>query len=352
MIIDAFTRYVELEETQSTDAEHAVIALNKIFGRIGTPMQLVSDRGTQFVNNLLAEYCTLAGIQLSHITAHSKEENAIVERANKEVMRHLRAWVYDKRIKTMWSRFLPFVMRIINTKRHNTTKVAPVELMYGTLTPLIERSIFDDWTPSQVERLNLSDWMKKMLKAQQILLKIAVDNQLAHDTAHLTKKSKEDPTTEYPVGTFVLVAYPSEGMHKGPPSKIMTNLRGPLRVLAYNGTSYDLLNLTTNKIEYGIHVKRLKPFDYDPDHTNPVEVSNTDSDSFIVEEIVQHQGNPNRKTEMVFEVKWKYFPSSENTWEPWSSVRDTDKLHEYLSKNGLAKLLPKPSKRGGKGSVT
>jgi hypothetical protein len=194
--------------------------------------------------------------------------------------------------------------------------------------------------------------MKKMLKAQQILLKIAVDNQLAHDTAHLTKKSKEDPTTEYPVGTFVLVAYPSEGMHKGPPSKIMTNLRGPLRVLAYNGTSYDLLNLTTNKIEYGIHVKRLKPFDYDPDHTNPVEVSNTDSDSFIVEEIVQHQGNPNRKTEMVFEVKWKYFPSSENTWEPWSSVRDTDKLHEYLSKHGLAKLLPKPSKRGGKGSVT
>jgi hypothetical protein len=127
--------------------------------------------------------------------------------------------------------------------------------------------------------------MKEMLKAQQILLKIAVDNQLAHDTAHLTKKSKKDPTAEYSVGTFVLVAYPSEGI---PPSKIMTNPRGPLRVLVHNGTSYDLLNLTTNKIEYGIHVKRLKPFDYDPDHTNPVEVSNTDSDSFIVEEIVQH----------------------------------------------------------------
>ena len=118
------------------------------------------------------------------------------------------------------------------------------------------------------------------------------------------------------------------------------------------GTSYDLLHLITKKIEFGIHVKRLKPFDFDPDRTDPVEVSNTDSDSFIVEEILQHRGNPKRKTEMVFEVKWKYFPSSENTWEPWSFVRDTDKLQGYLSKCGLAKLLPQSSKGGGKGSVT
>jgi hypothetical protein len=216
--------------------------------------------------------------------------------------------------------------------------------MYGTLTPLIERSIFDDWSSSQVERLNLSDWMKKMLKAQQILLKIAADNQILHDNLHLTKKSANGPVTEYPVDSFVLVAYPSEGMHKGPPSKIMTNLRGPMRVIAYKGSSYDLLNLTSNKVEYGIHVKRLKHFDYDPDHTDPVEVSNTDSDSFIVEQIINHKGNPKRKTQMSFEVKWKNFPSSENTWEPWSFVRDTDSLHEYLRAQGLASLLPKSSR--------
>jgi hypothetical protein len=169
---------------------------------------------------LLAEYCTLAGIQLSHITAHSKEENAIVERANKEVMRHLRAWVFDKRIKTLWSRFLPFVMRIINTKRHNTTKVTPVELMYGTLTPLIERSIFDDWSPSQVERLNLSDWMKKMLKAQQILLKIAADNQILHDNLHLTKKSANGPVTEYPVTASYLWLIQVKACTRAPPQRL------------------------------------------------------------------------------------------------------------------------------------
>ncbi len=49
-------------------------------------------------------------------TAHSSEENGIVERANQEVMRHLRALLFDSRVHDKWSfEQLPLVQRIMNT---------------------------------------------------------------------------------------------------------------------------------------------------------------------------------------------------------------------------------------------
>ena len=130
VVIEAFTRYVDLVALRSTDAAGAVDALNQIFARSGVPQSLVSDKGTQFVNELMTAYCQMAGIHQRTTTANSKEENGLVERANKEVMRHLRAFVFDHRIQNEWHRYLPFVMRILNTKRHDITRQSPVSLTY------------------------------------------------------------------------------------------------------------------------------------------------------------------------------------------------------------------------------
>ena len=62
--------------------------------------------------------------------AYSKEENAIVERANQEVIRHLRALLFDKRVYNKWSfEELPLVQRIMNTVEKATTGVTPAELI-------------------------------------------------------------------------------------------------------------------------------------------------------------------------------------------------------------------------------
>ena len=54
VIIDTFTRYVELYAVKGVDAEHAVHAINAHCGRYGVPEQIVSDGGTQFINTLMA----------------------------------------------------------------------------------------------------------------------------------------------------------------------------------------------------------------------------------------------------------------------------------------------------------
>jgi hypothetical protein len=51
------------------------------------------------------------------INAYSHEENAIVERANKEVNRHLRGICFDRKIKEKWRQSLPLVQRIVNVNQ-------------------------------------------------------------------------------------------------------------------------------------------------------------------------------------------------------------------------------------------
>ena len=67
--------------------------MNQIFARSGLPQSLVSDKGTQFINETVETCCKVLGLPHTATTAHSKEEYGPVERANKEDMRHLRAFI-------------------------------------------------------------------------------------------------------------------------------------------------------------------------------------------------------------------------------------------------------------------
>jgi transposase InsO family protein len=95
VIICCFTRYVKLYTAPNKSAFAAARALLGHYGRYGDR----TDRGLQFANKLITKFCGLVGSATDLTTAYSKEENGIVERANKEVMRHLRAVVFDRRVK-------------------------------------------------------------------------------------------------------------------------------------------------------------------------------------------------------------------------------------------------------------
>ena len=67
---------------------------------------------------------------------YSHEENSIVERVNKDIMRHLRALVFDKKIYKYWSDNLPIVQRIINTLMHENIGISPAQLLLGNAITL------------------------------------------------------------------------------------------------------------------------------------------------------------------------------------------------------------------------
>ncbi len=76
------------------------------------------------------------------ITPGSYEEDSIVERRIKELLRHLLAIVNEKRIRNRWRAILPLAKRILNTQIQNTTGVAPYQVVYGRSGSLDNRILY------------------------------------------------------------------------------------------------------------------------------------------------------------------------------------------------------------------
>ena len=140
VIIDGFSRWVELFPIKTTGASEAAGCIFQHFGRFETPDVIDTDQGPAFRNELFAELTRLSKVEHSFTTAYSKEENGIVERANQEVMRHLRAKLFDARVLDKWSyEQLPMVQRIINTVEKTSTGVTPAELILNNSIRLSAR---------------------------------------------------------------------------------------------------------------------------------------------------------------------------------------------------------------------
>ena len=106
---------MQLYAVEDTSADSALNSFVQWISNFGVPSEITTDNGTQFVNRLIEQFCDLANINADKIHAYSKEENGLVERANKEVFRHLIPMINDKKCKENFSTLLPFSQRIMNT---------------------------------------------------------------------------------------------------------------------------------------------------------------------------------------------------------------------------------------------
>jgi len=131
VVIDCFSRWVELFPVKSLTGEEAALKLIEHFSRYGPPMAFKTDNGTQFLNSIIQQVTKYFGVTHNTSIPHSHEENGIVEKANKEVLRHLVAYLFDQRINQRWSWAIPMIQRIMNTTVNTLTGFTPAELLMG-----------------------------------------------------------------------------------------------------------------------------------------------------------------------------------------------------------------------------
>ena len=222
VVIDCFSRWVELFGILDTSAASAASALLSHCGRFGVPVLIRSDRGPQFANALIDQLVSLLGSEQEFTTAYSKEENAIVERANKEVMRHLRAIVYDDRVYNNWSTAqLPLVMRILNSQEKSRTGVSPAEILFGNAVDLGRYLLYHPKASPDPDR-DLNSHLEQMLDRQKVLIEVARDSQLEFDSHHM---SEFDPDfTNYPLQSYVLWEHPGDKR-----SKMIRVIKAPIK---------------------------------------------------------------------------------------------------------------------------
>jgi len=136
------------------------------------------DQGSAFYNELVIELLRLCAIEQSFATAYSKEENGIVERANQEVLRHLRALFFDTRVQDKWSfEQPPLVKRIMNMAEKTTTGVSSADLILDHSIRLSAHIMAPVAREGDLINPALSARMDEWIARQHILIRVAQDNQ-------------------------------------------------------------------------------------------------------------------------------------------------------------------------------
>jgi len=345
VIIDTYSRFVELYPCQGTTADAACNAIVQHLGRYGIPDEILTDNGPAFRSDLFNALCNVLDLDHVKITPYSHEENGIVERANKEVSRFLSDIINERDIKDNWSFCLPLVQRIMNAAVHSTIGVAPASVIFGNGIDLDRNLIVVNGSTMQPTQVSsIQSHMDVMITQQQHVLKI-VHSRLANlARSQLMEDIRNDRIrlTSFPIDSLVLVRH-REGQR---PNKLAPRWLGPMRVIniSKHGRTYTLQNLVTMR-NYDYHVTQLKEYLVDDNQIPPLEVATKDhNDFYVVEKILNFRGDlKGPKTQLEFLVQWQGY--DETTWEPWSSVRTLEQLHIFLKQHSnnrkVRELLPK-----------
>lgn len=324
VMVDSFTRFVELWPSKDATAASAADALLSVTGRYGVPKEIRSDQGTQFTAELLEKLLSFLEIEQRFSIPHRPQAMGKVERMNQEVMRHLRVLTMQHKANSNWGRYIPLVQRIINATPNRVTGLAPAKLLYGDAIDLSRQLLT---LPEEEGReLVYADYLEELIHAQRTYNRLALESQQRHVKAYL-EKSPPNPT-EYNVGDYVLVSYAERA-----PTKLHPPWRGPKIIVAVRGNTYDCEDiLTLERSEFD--VSRLKLYKHDS-AIAAEEIATWDEQTFLVDEILAHRGSPKKRTQMQFKVRWQGYGPEHDTWEPYTSVKTLEAFQRYKTTTGL-----------------
>jgi hypothetical protein len=133
VMVDQFTKWVECIPLSSLTAEvTAQAAVNEFFSRFGCPMQLHTDRGSNFESKLFAAVCELLHIHKTRTTGYRASANGQVERYNRTLMDAVRC--YTLKHQDVWDHYLPQIAGAIRSAVNRQTGHTPNKIMLGRET--------------------------------------------------------------------------------------------------------------------------------------------------------------------------------------------------------------------------
>ena len=279
VMTDAFTKYAEVLAIPDKQAETVAM---EIFihwiCRFGTPVQIHSDNGTEFVNKLSKELFSLLQIKHTTTTPGHPQCNAQAEVFNKTMAKYLASFVDNSTLD--WEQYLPALRFAYNTSYHSTIATTPFELLYGmkARTPSlpgqdVQRKFYGESFAS--ERLQI------LQKAREI----AKEHMDAKQGEYKFQHDKKSQPHDFSIGQQVWYAQTD---FLGKNRKLAPKWLGPALLIEVN-ESVGKIKLSNNKTKT-LNVRKLKHFfprdqasdsDADSTHEDDDATSQPDADDLI-----------------------------------------------------------------------
>ena len=129
VMVDYATRYPEATPLKNIDTVTVAEALLEMWTRVGIPNQVLSDRGTQFVSEVMQEVHRLLSIKGLQTTPYHAQCNGLVERFNGTLKSMLKKLCDEK--PNTWHRYIAPSLFAYREVPQESTGFSPFELLYG-----------------------------------------------------------------------------------------------------------------------------------------------------------------------------------------------------------------------------
>ena len=336
VVVDYFSRYTILRAIPDKSGETIAKCLLQIFCGFGFPRKLTSDRGKEFVNEIVTQFVKMSGIDRRLSLPYVPTGNSVVESyvgiCKRSIIKSLAA---DAVEPDQWDLYLDAIQYAVNCQYSRLHKSRPFTIMFNR-----QPNDFIDYSEQVDSSIDIEKADNKLINQKLKFVKEVVIPSIAKrikDTQSVDhenfKKSHKIIDKKYSLNSKVMIV----NVHRS--SKLHPRWLGPFIIKGYtNNGSYILSDLTGDLLSRDVVTHHIKLIE-DGNQRSP---NSLKEKHYEVQAIVNHRKTSDGDFEYL--VNWVgYEDAKYNTWQSVASFDSKKPIQDYWARRQAAtgNTLPK-----------
>nr|XP_034325279.1 uncharacterized protein LOC105323550 isoform X4 [Crassostrea gigas] len=229
-LVDFASRYPEAVALKGIEAERVAEALVEIFCRLGVPVEMLTDMGSQFTSELMAETSRLLSFRQLTTTPYHPMCNGLVERFNGTLKQMLRRLCAER--PKDWDRYLSAALFAYRDTTQESLGFSPFELVYGHTVRGPMRILRELWTKEVTDPdiKTTYQYVVDLKDRLQSTCELAKENLERSSQRYRTYYNKRARQRDMKEGEKVLVLLPTAS------NKLLMQWRGPYIIVQKVGS--------------------------------------------------------------------------------------------------------------------
>ena len=319
------SRLVALYPAKDMTSESLASAFFLFITTYGLTDILVTDPGSNINSDVVKCLLNWCGVRLRMSLVGRHQSNA-VERSHRETLRFLSTLINEERLRNNWANpvIIATVQFIMNSEISKETSVTPFEYVFGSYDAKFFRLPYDISNTTEMPR-----YLEVLNENLRLVREVAEEVQKKEQQRRLMELP-EAGLNSYQIGDMVLVDDKKMGNLK---SKLHPRHTGPYEVINVRKADIELKHLVTGKSRV-VHMENIKPFF--GNREDAYEGAKVDEDQYQVLDILDYQGDPEKRSSMKFLVE---FEGNECVWVDFNpDLFQTCQFEDFANKN--VQLMP------------
>ena len=235
VFVDYLTKWPEAFALPDQKAQTiAQVFCEQIICRHGIPEQLLSDRGSNFLSELMLAICEILGVQKINTSGYHPQTDGLVEKFNSTLTNMIAKACAQRPFD--WDQQLPFLLFAYRTSAQESTKEAPFYLLYGRDARIPTETVLDYQRSPYV--VDTDDYKEELVRSLSDAWSSARENISEAQTRQKKFHDRKSSAPKIVVGDRVMVYMPKDSQGKN--RKLARPYHGPYRVLSVTPTNVEV----------------------------------------------------------------------------------------------------------------